>query len=272
MTNALRFISPENPSVSDTDTPLRLGSGKDENEVCVSSAAMDNKAHQTLGGGSRLSSLPRAQASNKRMSSTVVTNEQNTPNAESAVDHKLVVRVQQGDKAAFDLLVLKYQSRVASIISRYVGDRHEIADVAQETFIKAFRAINNFRADSAFYTWLYRIAVNTSKNYLISKGRKTPSIDIDVSDAEHVYVGQGLEDLSNPADQLSRDQLEVIVFSTIKALPEDLRMALSLREFEGLSYDEISSVMDCPVGTVRSRIFRAREAVDAAIQKAQGAD
>lgn len=234
-------------------------------EVCVSGSAVDNKATQQKAERT----FERARPDTK-MNPTGTVEDRKVANSDRALDYKLVVRVQKGDIAAFDLLVMKYQGRVSSIISRYVSDHHEVADVAQETFIKAFRAIAKFRSDSAFYTWLYRIAVNCAKNYLASRGRKTPSVDIDIVDAEITHTNQGLEDLSNPADQLNRDQLEEVVYQTLRALPEDLRMALTLREFEGLSYDEISNVMDCPVGTVRSRIFRAREAIDSAMQQAQG--
>jgi len=238
--------------------------------VCVSPSAVDNsiKYASTLSQCLNDSGVNHRRQS--RMTTTVTQQDQAVPRDESAVDHKLVTRVQQGDTTAFDMLVLKYQGRVASIVSRYVSDKHEIADVTQEAFIKAFRALGNFRADSAFYTWLYRIAVNCAKNYLTSKSRKTPVVDVDINDAEHTHTGAGLRDIDNPADQLNRDQLETIVYETIRSLPEDLRMALTLREFEGLSYDEISKVMECPVGTVRSRIFRAREAVDQALQTAQG--
>jgi RNA polymerase sigma-70 factor (ECF subfamily) len=182
------------------------------------------------------------------------------------VDQKLVARAARGDKQAFDLLVLKYQGRVASIISRYVSDYHEVADVAQETFIKAYRALGKFRGDSAFYTWLYRIAVNCAKNYLVAKGRRPPGSDLDSADAEHLSEGYRLHDNQSPEHLLGTQQLEEVVKRSILALPEDLRVALTLREFDGLSYEEIAQVMECPIGTVRSRIFRAREAVDHAIQ------
>lgn len=234
-------------------------------EVCVSGEAVDNKATQQKAEHPFKRTRPDA-----KMSPTGTVEERKAASSDRALDYKLVLRVQKGDIAAFDLLVMKYQGRVASIISRYVSDHHEVADVAQETFIKAFRAIAKFRSDSAFYTWLYRIAVNCAKNYLATRGRKTPSVDIDIVDAELSYANHGLEDLSNPADQLNRDQLEAVVYQTLRDLPEDLRVALTLREFEGLSYDEIASVMECPVGTVRSRIFRAREAIDLAMQQAQG--
>ncbi|MDX1453344.1 MAG: RNA polymerase sigma factor RpoE [Oleiphilaceae bacterium] len=191
-------------------------------------------------------------------------------NSDRSIDHKLVVRVQKGDRRAFDLLVIKYQGKVASIVSRFVSDYHEIADVTQETFIKAFRAIGRFRGDSAFYTWLYRIAINCAKNYLVAKGRRPPAADIDIGEAEHFSSASLLKDIASPEHELNRQQLEKVVQDTIAGLPEDLRMALTLREYESLSYEEIAAVMDCPVGTVRSRIFRAREAVDTAVQPLMG--
>ncbi|ABD81511.1 RNA polymerase sigma factor RpoE [Saccharophagus degradans] len=177
-------------------------------------------------------------------------------------DHQLVLRVQKGDKRAFDMLVIKYQHKILSIISRYIKDNAEIHDVAQEAFIKAYRAIGNFRGDSAFYTWIYRIAINTAKNYLVSRGRRPPSSDVDVEDAEFYSGSDSLKDVDTPENHAMRDQLETVVNNAIKALPEDLRTAVTLREMEGLSYEEIAEVMSCPVGTVRSRIFRAREAID----------
>ena len=177
-------------------------------------------------------------------------------------DEKLVARVQQGDKKAFDLLVLKYQHKIVAIISRFVRDSAEVHDVAQEAFIKAYRALGNFRGDSAFYTWIYRIAVNTAKNHLVSRGRRPPATDVDVDDAEFLNGADGLRDITSPEHELMKDQLEAVVYKAIQSLPEDLRTALTLREMEGMSYEEIAEVMDCPVGTVRSRIFRAREAVD----------
>lgn len=177
-------------------------------------------------------------------------------------DEKLVARVQQGDKRAFDLLVLKYQHKIVAIISRFVRDSAEVHDVAQEAFIKAYRALGNFRGDSAFYTWIYRIAVNTAKNHLVSRGRRPPATDVDVDDAEFLNGADGLRDITSPEHELMKDQLEEVVYKAIQSLPEDLRTALTLREMEGMSYEEIAEVMDCPVGTVRSRIFRAREAVD----------
>lgn len=177
-------------------------------------------------------------------------------------DHQLVLRVQKGDKRAFDMLVIKYQHKILSIISRYIKDSAEIHDVAQEAFIKAYRAIGNFRGDSAFYTWIYRIAINTAKNYLVSRGRRPPSSDVDVEDAEYYSGSDSLKDVDTPENHAMRDQLEAVVNNAIKSLPEDLRTAVTLREMEGLSYEEIAEVMSCPVGTVRSRIFRAREAID----------
>ena len=179
-----------------------------------------------------------------------------------SVDQKLVLRVQKGEKKAFDMLVIKYQGKVASIISRYVKDHHDIADVSQEAFIKAYRALEKFRGESAFYTWLYRIAINCAKNYLASKGRRPPLADVDINDAEYYSGNQRLKEIATPESLLQKEQLETVVNDAIAALPEDLRVALTLREFDGLSYDDISEVMACPVGTVRSRIFRARDAVD----------
>ena len=181
-------------------------------------------------------------------------------------DQQLVERVQRGDKRAFDLLVLKYQHKILGLIVRFVHDTHEAQDVAQEAFIKAYRALGNFRGDSAFYTWLYRIAINTAKNYLVSRGRRPPDSDVSSEDAEFYDGDHGLKDLESPERALLRDEIEGTVHRTIQQLPEDLRTALTLREFDGLSYEDIASVMQCPVGTVRSRIFRAREAIGKALQ------
>ena len=177
-------------------------------------------------------------------------------------DAELVERVQRGDKRAFDILVVKYQSKILSIISRFISDHAEINDVAQDAFIKAYRALPNFRGESAFYTWLYRIAINTAKNYLTAKGRRPPASDIDSQDAESYGVGVALRENASPERLMMRDQLKQVIFDTIDELPEDLRTAITLREIDGLSYEEIADSMDCPVGTVRSRIFRAREAID----------
>ncbi|TQV72825.1 RNA polymerase sigma factor RpoE [Aliikangiella marina] len=177
-------------------------------------------------------------------------------------DAELVERVQRGDKRAFDLLVSKYQNKIFVIISRFISDQAEVYDVAQDTFIKAYRALPNFRGESAFYTWIYRIAINTAKNYLTAKGRRPPSSDIDSQEAESYGVGSALRENASPESLMMRDQLKKVIFDTIDELPEDLKTAITLREIDGLSYEEIAESMDCPVGTVRSRIFRAREAID----------
>lgn len=181
---------------------------------------------------------------------------------EQNVDQELVRRVQQGDKKAFDLLVIKYQQRIAKLISRYVRDQDEVQDVAQEAFIKAYRALPRFRGDSAFYTWLYRIAINTAKNYLVAQGRRPPATDVDAEEAVYVDGGMRLSDRDTPEQLVQRDEIERVIFDTIDSLPEELRTAITLREMEGLSYEEIAVTMDCPIGTVRSRIFRAREAIE----------
>jgi RNA polymerase sigma-70 factor (ECF subfamily) len=181
-------------------------------------------------------------------------------------DQQLVERVQKGDKRAFDLLVIKYQHKVLSIVGRFVRDSHEAQDVAQEAFIKAYRALKNFRGDSAFYTWLYRIAVNTAKNHLVSRGRRPPTTDVDAEEAEYYSGSDSLKDVDTPENNLFRDELHEVVHKAIANLPEDLRTAVTLREMEGLSYEDIADIMGCPVGTVRSRIFRAREAIDKCIQ------
>jgi RNA polymerase sigma-70 factor (ECF subfamily) len=182
--------------------------------------------------------------------------------AEQVTDQALVARVQSGDKRAYDLLVLKYQHKIVKLVTRYVREPSEALDVAQEVFIKAYRAISKFRGDSAFYTWLYRIAINTAKNYIIAQSRRPPGSDIDSSEAEQYSGADGLKEIATPEHVLLRDEIEKTVFEAIEALPEDLRTAITLRELEGLSYEEIADTMDCPIGTVRSRIFRAREAID----------
>ena len=178
------------------------------------------------------------------------------------VDHELVQRVQRGDSAAFDLLVRKYQHRIVALIGRYVSDWSECQDVAQETFLRAYRALGNFRGDAQFYTWLHRIAVNTAKNHLVASNRRPPTGDIDIADAEQFDSGVRLRDNDTPERELMRQQMEQTVMRAVEALPEELRVAITLREAEGMSYEEIASRMDCPIGTVRSRIFRAREAID----------
>lgn len=181
-------------------------------------------------------------------------------------DRQLVARVQKGDKRAFDLLVMKYQSRILALAVRFVQDSHEAQDIAQEAFIKAYRALGNFRGESAFYTWLYRIAINTAKNYLVSRNRRPPANGVDAEEAEFLDGAQSLRNVDTPEHLLLRDEIDKTVQDSISKLPEDLRVALTLREYEGLSYEDIAEVMQCPVGTVRSRIFRAREAVDKALQ------
>lgn len=181
---------------------------------------------------------------------------------ERSVDQKLVARVQKGDKAAFDLLVRKYQHKVAKLVSRFVRDRSEVEDVTQEAFIKAYRALGGFRGESAFYTWLYRIAVNTAKNYLESLGRRAPGANVEIDGAEQSEAAEGLREQATPERYLLTEEIAATVRRALENLPEDLRTAITLREIEGLSYEEIAEVMDCPIGTVRSRIFRAREAID----------
>ena len=177
-------------------------------------------------------------------------------------DRQLVERVQRGDKRAYDLLVLKYQHRIVGLVSRYMRDQDEVLDVTQEAFIKAYRALPGFRGESAFYTWLYRIAINTAKNYLVSRSRRPPDTDIDVDQGDAHEGSIALSDIENPENRLESDQLEAVVYKAIDDLPEELKVAVTLREFEGLSYEEIAGIMECPVGTIRSRIFRAREAIE----------
>lgn len=186
--------------------------------------------------------------------------------SEQDTDKALVLRVQQGDQQAFNLLVQKYQHKVMSLISRYVKQAADVPDVAQEAFVKAYRAIGSFRGDSAFYTWLYRIAVNTAKNYLVAQGRKPPATDVDAGEADYLEGAGALRDGASPESLLLTDEIRDVVMNTIEALPDDLRRAITLREIEGLGYEEIAIEMDCPIGTVRSRIFRAREAIDAQLR------
>ena len=187
-------------------------------------------------------------------------------------DQQLVERVQAGDKRAFDLLVLKYQHKIISLVGRYVKDHHEAMDVSQEAFIKAYRALANFRGDSQFYTWLYRIAINTTKNYLVARNRRPPDVDVEANEYGDYGSADIMADVDTPENLMARDQLQDKVFATLEKLPDDLKTALTLREFEGMSYEQIAEVMDCPVGTVRSRIFRARDAIDKEVAKLMDRD
>ncbi|QEL65140.1 ECF subfamily RNA polymerase, sigma-24 subunit [Oryzomicrobium terrae] len=183
------------------------------------------------------------------------------------VDQVLVERAQAGDKHAFELLVAKYQRKLARLLSRFIRDPAEVEDVTQEAFIKAYRALPAFRGDSAFYTWLYRIGINTAKNYLVAQGRRAPtSTEFDSEEAETFEDGDQLRDINTPDALLLSKQIGETVNSAMEALPEELRTAIVLREIEGLSYEDIAKIMDCPIGTVRSRIFRAREAVAAKLR------
>jgi RNA polymerase sigma-70 factor (ECF subfamily) len=182
----------------------------------------------------------------------------------------LVKKAKSGDQRAFEVLVLKYQQRIFALISRYVRDHDEVQDVAQEAFIKAWRALPRFRGDSAFYTWLYRIAVNTAKNHLVSLSRRPPGSDLDAAEAEQYSGAEMLHEIGTPESHLLSDELEAVIHKSIEELPQELRTAVTLREFEGLSYEDIAAVMECPVGTVRSRIFRAREAIDEAVRPLLG--
>ncbi len=191
---------------------------------------------------------------------TAVTTTPNAGNRE--IDHELVLQAQRGDKRAFGLLVDKYQRKLGRLLSRMIRDQSEIEDVVQESFIKAYRALPNFRGDSAFYTWLYRIGINTAKNYLVSMGRRpTVSTDIEIEDAENFEDGDELRTTETPESSMMTKQIAHTVNDTVESLPEELRTAITLREIEGLSYEEIAAIMGCPIGTVRSRIFRARETI-----------
>jgi RNA polymerase sigma-70 factor (ECF subfamily) len=178
------------------------------------------------------------------------------------LDRQLVERAQQGDKHAFELLVSKYQRKLSRLLSRFVRDQTEVEDVAQEAFVKAYRALPSFRGDSAFYTWLYRIGINTAKNYLVAMGRRAPTVtEFDAQEAEEFDGGDQLRDINTPESLLMTKQIANTVNEAMEQLPEELRAAIQLREIEGLSYEEIAAAMECPIGTVRSRIFRAREAI-----------
>jgi RNA polymerase sigma-70 factor (ECF subfamily) len=186
------------------------------------------------------------------------------------VDLELVQRVQAGDKKAFDVLIMKYQQRIVHVITGFVHDPVEALDVAQEAFIKAYRALPNFRGDSAFYTWLYRIAINTAKNYLMARSRRPPASDVDAMDATNYYDAPELKEFETPETRMMSEDLEQGIHQAIQALPEGTATAIKLREFEGMSYEEIAEVMECPIGTVRSRIFRAREAIELQIKEIMG--
>ncbi len=181
-------------------------------------------------------------------------------------DKELVRRVQKGERRAFDLLFIRYQHKILNLVGRYLRDTQDIEDVTQESFIKAFRALPRFRGDSAFYTWIYRIAINTAKNHVVARSRRPPGVDVDVDDAEFMDGSEVLKEPENPESVMARDQLSAVIDTAIADLPEDLRSAVTLREFDGLSYEQIAEIMDCPVGTVRSRIFRAREFIDKQIE------
>ena len=183
------------------------------------------------------------------------------------IDRQLVARAQRGDKQAFELLVEKYQRKLARLLSRFIRDPAEVEDVTQEAFIKAYRALPAFRGDSAFYTWLYRIGINTAKNYLMAMGRRAPtSTEVEAEEAEGFEEGEQLRDINTPESLLLSNEIAQTVNATIESLPEELRKAIQMREIEGMSYEDIAQAMDCPIGTVRSRIFRAREAIDAELR------
>jgi RNA polymerase sigma-70 factor (ECF subfamily) len=186
--------------------------------------------------------------------------------SERETDQVLVERVQRGDKKAFDVLVLKYQHKVGNLISRYIRDPSEVLDVTQEAFIKAYRALPKFRGDSAFYTWLYRVAINTAKNHLAAQSRRPPGDDIEAETAEQMDLGSPLQENATPERRAMEREIAVTIQQALDDLPDDLRTAITLRELDGLTYEEIAQAMECPIGTVRSRIFRAREAIDAKLK------
>lgn len=186
----------------------------------------------------------------------------NKSDASEYVDQDLVLRVQQGDKRAFDLLVIKYQHRIIQLVNRYVKDPSEAQDIAQEAFIKAYRALGDFRGDSAFYTWLYRIAINTAKNFLVARARRSGDVELDIQDAEQFENAPQLQGRDTPEQLVLNDEILRTINAAIDGLPEDMRVVIMMREIDGMSYEDIAQVMDCPVGTIRSRLFRAREAID----------
>ncbi len=185
---------------------------------------------------------------------------------DSREDKQLIEATKSGDSRAFDVLVMRYQTRVFKVVARFIKDPSESLDICQEVFIKAYRALNRFRSDSSFYTWLYRIAVNTSKNYIVAQGRRLPDINIEILDMERFVMRNSPKEVGTPERLMLRDEIEHVVYDAIDHLPKDLRTAITLRELEGMSYEEISDIMHCPVGTVRSRIFRARIAIDKSVQ------
>jgi RNA polymerase sigma-70 factor (ECF subfamily) len=185
---------------------------------------------------------------------------------ERNLDQELVERVQRGEKGAFDILVRRYEHKLVNVIGRYIRDPSEVFDVAQEAFIKAYRALPNFRGDSAFYTWLYRIAINTAKNHLVASSRRPPGDDVDAQEAEQFAADSGLKEYATPERLALSSELATTIQAAIDELPEELRTAIVLRELDGLSYEEIAAAMECPIGTVRSRIFRARDAIDRRIR------
>ncbi len=185
---------------------------------------------------------------------------------DNRLDIQLIEAAKQGDLKAFDILVVRYQSRVSNIVMRFIKDPHETLDICQEIFIKIYRALDKFRGDSSFYTWLYRVAINTSKNYLLLREHTLPSIDLNTLEIDHFLMRHTPKDQATPEQLMIRDQVEKIIYDTINGLPDDLRQTITLRELEGKSYDAIAGIMNCPIGTVRSRIFRARSTIDKNVQ------
>jgi RNA polymerase sigma-70 factor (ECF subfamily) len=185
-------------------------------------------------------------------------------------DLALVKRVQAGEKKAFDVLVIKYQQKVINLALRFVRDHHTAMDISQEAFIKAYRGLKNFRGDSAFYTWLYRITINTAKNHVVTQSRRLPANDIDAQEAEQYSGADKLHESGTPDKEMEKNDVHRAIVEAIEELPNDLRIAITLREIEGFTYEEISEAMECPIGTVRSRIFRAREAIEAKIEPLMG--
>ncbi|WP_292842738.1 RNA polymerase sigma factor RpoE [Methylotenera sp.] len=221
------------------------------------SNAIENSRKEII---SENANVPKDNQINPTRNLTVVAVNPSTGNRE--IDHELVLRAQRGDKRAFGMLVDKYQRKLARLLSRMVRDQSEIEDIVQDTFIKAYRALPNFRGDSAFYTWLYRIGINTAKNYLVSMGRRpTVSTGVEIEDAENFEDGDELRTMETPESSMMTKQIAQTVNDTVAGLPEELRTAITLREIEGLSYEEIATIMNCPIGTVRSRIFRARDTI-----------